>query len=291
MGIKFLCPNGHSLNVKTFLAGKRGVCPDCGVTFRIPSESMPTARAEAIGASADIAPETPRASEPASVQPAAIVISPGNGQAAGRPQPVVAATTPVTTAQSTLPSGIPLPASGATATPSPAAPAVVPVGVPVGVPAGSPAPYATPGGMSATPDPINDSPQAIWYIRPPSGGQYGPARGDVMRNWLVEGRVSGDSLVWREGWTDWRSAGQVFPQLAGSAPAMSAAMPVAAVTPPGANPSAASPAADATARTQRTAARYSSKKKTGSGVAIAALVGLVLVCVVLIGVLVVVLNR
>jgi hypothetical protein len=53
----------------------------------------------------------------------------------------------------------------------------------------------------------------IWYVRPPSGGQFGPATGDVMRNWLTEGRVSTDSLVWREGWRDWQEAGQVFSQL------------------------------------------------------------------------------
>ena len=40
MGIKFRCPNGHKLNVKSFLAGKRGVCPDCGQTFRIPPEDL-----------------------------------------------------------------------------------------------------------------------------------------------------------------------------------------------------------------------------------------------------------
>ena len=34
-----------------------------------------------------------------------------------------------------------------------------------------------------------------------------------MRTWLTEGRVSGDSLVWREEWRDWRNAGEVFPQL------------------------------------------------------------------------------
>ncbi|MCU0880639.1 MAG: DUF4339 domain-containing protein [Pirellulaceae bacterium] len=287
MGIKFLCPQGHSLNVKTFLAGKRGVCPNCGVTFRIPSESMPNTRAEAIGASAENALETPRVSEPVSVQPAAGVVSRSNGQVAAHPQqapaaPAQAAATPFPAPHSALPSGIPLPASGATPAPSPAAPAVVPVGVPVG----APAPYAMPARTPTAYDPISESPQAIWYIRPPSGGQYGPARGDVMRTWLVEGRVSGDSLVWREGWTDWRSAGQVFPQLAGASPAMS----VTTVTPIGANQPAASPAAE-TPRSQRTAARYSAKKKSGSGVAIAALVGLVLVCVVLIGVLVVVLNR
>jgi hypothetical protein len=37
MGIRFSCPNGHKLNVKTFLAGKRGVCPQCGAKFIIPA--------------------------------------------------------------------------------------------------------------------------------------------------------------------------------------------------------------------------------------------------------------
>jgi hypothetical protein len=36
MGIRFSCPNGHKLNVKNFLAGKRGVCPQCGAKFIIP---------------------------------------------------------------------------------------------------------------------------------------------------------------------------------------------------------------------------------------------------------------
>ena len=53
----------------------------------------------------------------------------------------------------------------------------------------------------------------IWYVRPPSGGQFGPASGDLMRTWLSEGRVSADSLVWREGWRDWQEAGKVFPKL------------------------------------------------------------------------------
>lgn len=39
MGIRFSCPNGHKLNVKTFLAGKRGVCPQCGAKFVIPTLS------------------------------------------------------------------------------------------------------------------------------------------------------------------------------------------------------------------------------------------------------------
>src|SRR5215216_2332633 len=39
MGIRFFCPQGHRLNVKSFLAGKRGVCPDCGASVDIPMQS------------------------------------------------------------------------------------------------------------------------------------------------------------------------------------------------------------------------------------------------------------
>jgi hypothetical protein len=63
-------------------------------------------------------------------------------------------------------------------------------------------------------DPIAEAPHAIWYVQPPSGGQYGPASGDIMRTWISEGRVTRDSLVWREGWADWQLAGPLFPGLA-----------------------------------------------------------------------------
>lgn len=45
MGIRFLCPNGHKLNVKSFLAGKRGICPDCDAKFLVPMESGGQAKA------------------------------------------------------------------------------------------------------------------------------------------------------------------------------------------------------------------------------------------------------
>jgi hypothetical protein len=36
MGIRFLCPNGHKLNVKADLAGKRASCPNCGAKLVVP---------------------------------------------------------------------------------------------------------------------------------------------------------------------------------------------------------------------------------------------------------------
>ena len=47
MGIRFYCPNGHKLNVKEKLAGKRGICPQCGVKLLIPlKSSRPSSREE-----------------------------------------------------------------------------------------------------------------------------------------------------------------------------------------------------------------------------------------------------
>lgn len=64
------------------------------------------------------------------------------------------------------------------------------------------------------PDPLQDAPEVIWYIRPPTGGQYGPAGREVVRSWLAEGRITPDSQVWREGWRDWKEAAEVFPDSA-----------------------------------------------------------------------------
>jgi hypothetical protein len=68
---------------------------------------------------------------------------------------------------------------------------------------------------AAAADPVSEAPHAVWYVRPASGGQFGPAAGDIMRRWISEGRVASDSLVWREGWPEWKSASSIFPGLAG----------------------------------------------------------------------------
>ena len=34
-----------------------------------------------------------------------------------------------------------------------------------------------------------------------------------MKTWLDEGRVSDDSMVWREGWDNWKNAADVFEQI------------------------------------------------------------------------------
>jgi hypothetical protein len=181
MGIRFYCPNGHKLNVKDFQAGQKGICPHCGVKIQIPLVSTRPSSREEKSHRQGGAMQMPTTMPCATAAPQAL--------------PTGAATSPVAVA-------------------SPVTEAVQP---PTSFPSASttfgatPAPSSVPRGGIA--DPLVEAGDAVWYVRPPSGGQFGPAGAAVMRTWLAEGRVSADALVWREGWRDWQQAGNVFSQL------------------------------------------------------------------------------
>jgi hypothetical protein len=57
-----------------------------------------------------------------------------------------------------------------------------------------------------------------WYVRTPDGEQYGPVSKERIDQWVAEGRVTPDSWVFQQGWSDWRSARDVFPQLGARIP-------------------------------------------------------------------------
>jgi len=280
------------------LAGKRGVCPQCGAGLDIPLESQITKD----GSNAD---------------PGAGAGSPSNDDEASE------LTVPLSypTSPASFPAGQPSwspapgpdPLPGPTGSPGAAQPAP-------GMPFGAASGYGTPTGPQVAPtvpmqpvlpvhpatpmqrtvpmqpatpaqpmapmltaqsplDPIDEAPQAIWYVRPPSGGQYGPARGDVMRKWMSEGRVSPDSLVWREGWQDWRTAADAFPSLG------------AAVTPP--MPAPVTPAAYAASATPAYSATGTlrSKRRNSTALAVTIVVLLGLMCLALFVTLVIVLLK
>lgn len=80
---------------------------------------------------------------------------------------------------------------------------------------------STPPQTQAAPpglDPLTESPDAVWFVRSPGGGQYGPASNQVLQEWISQGRVGTQSLVWRDGWADWLPAERVFQSLVDSAP-------------------------------------------------------------------------
>lgn len=234
MGIRFYCPNGHKLNVKAFQAGRRGICPYCGVSMLIPTESTRPDTAPSPGSDNEpgVLPALPAAAQPAKQPQGQPSLQP-TAQPVMRPasQPVV----PVSAATASA-GGVPSPMA------APMQPAAGWSAAPTPLEAAQPAARLELAPVTAVPtplaaDPFAEAPTAVWYVRPASGGQFGPATGDIMRSWLAEGRVGADSLVWREGWPEWQDAAQVFPQLkpddlplvvSGKA---GASVPVAAVPP------------------------------------------------------------
>ena len=199
MGIRFYCPNGHKLNVKSFLAGQRGICPHCGAKVQIPRESTLDPGKERgpgeNGATADC--DDTAATEPST---GGDLAPPSEFERAG--------------------------SSGANESPSAAdepAPAEEPdvsielqdeVAVDEDNPASGPGiPPKLPQAKPFPNDPLDELPDAVWYVRVSDGGQYGPATADVMRQWVAEGRIGSGCLVWREGWRDWREAFDAFPGL------------------------------------------------------------------------------
>lgn len=72
MGIRFLCPNGHRLNVKQDLAGERGICPECDARFTIPERSTIPSRKQAAqleAAEEEVVSVAEPTAEPAAVEP------------------------------------------------------------------------------------------------------------------------------------------------------------------------------------------------------------------------------
>lgn len=173
MGIRFYCPNDHKLNVKAFQAGRRGICPYCGASMMIPTEST--------------IPSRQPGSTPVEKQSSTAV---EKQRSPSTPVPATWAAAPTPLASQEL--------AGQAAPIARQSPGVIAMTAPKAAP---------------SPDPLTEAPTAVWYVRPAAGGQYGPATSDIMRGWLTEGRIGADSLVWREGWPDWQEAGQVFPQL------------------------------------------------------------------------------
>ena len=222
MGIRFRCPNGHKLHVKAFLAGKRGICPHCGEKFQIPLDSdpelvksskhAPDAAKTAVKSSDVSAPAT---TEIAPEQPTPAAVDVAEPKPSGE-QPVIN----VNVADRPTVNVTDQPAvdvSSAASTPATDQVDVAPVA------------QAQPSEAAEAPaegvDPIDEAPHAVWYVRPPSGGQFGPASADVMRSWITEGRVTADSLVWREGWPEWKQAGPLFPGVTNEATPSVAAVP------------------------------------------------------------------
>lgn len=212
MGIRFYCPNGHKLHVKSFLAGKRGICPYCGITVQIPLQSTrPSSKelrrqkeAGKLGSpglepgpiSGAGFPATAEGPQQLSLYP--VDIKPDDPPWMTRLGEAKAASDLLGPEATGRPVGRPHPSGGAPFAPASAASPAIQSGPPMG----------------RVFSPLDEDPTAAWYVMPPEGGRYGPASPAVMRTWMMEGRIGLDTLVWRSGWPEWKRAEEVFPNLA-----------------------------------------------------------------------------
>lgn len=209
MGIRFYCPNGHKLNVKEFQAGQHGVCPKCHAKFDIPFESTRLAGSKDLPAAKEWEERARREGLfPYEKQEKTVLQDINLNMISTNVNEV-----PLGMDASAGLSGASILASSNANTPAsknvqPTSASISPASTPAPAPAPTPAP-------PSLPDPFAGPADTVWYVRPATGEQLGPLDRDVVKSWLNAGRISADTLVWREGWADWKAGSEVFESLAG----------------------------------------------------------------------------
>jgi hypothetical protein len=218
MGIRFACPScGYVMNVKDYLGGKRGFCKKCQAKVDIPLQSTaPPKKKRSKGAEEPAEEPAEPLPNPVGFPAAEISAYLPAKQKDAAPAGLGPAANPMLTqhSESAKPTYVAAASASAPAPTQAAAPAQPAAAIaPAAVPAPAPAPPAPqPAGPR---DPISEAPHMQWYVLPPGATQhYGPAPGDMFLSWIREGRVSTDSMVWRQDWPNWQLAGSVLPQLA-----------------------------------------------------------------------------
>lgn len=195
MGIRFRCHQcGHELHVKDFQGGKRSKCPECETRFRIPAQS---AEYSIPLDGSQVAAEQTTQRDDSTVTT--------NAQGTIKNQGTIKTQGNINTQNTAQARGV----SGGVAMET------LPADLPEEVGAENDvqenvAPQSESPSSQTQPQAIREAPGATWYVRPPAGGQYGPAPANIFCEWLTENRVTRDSLVWRDGWPQWLVANEVF---------------------------------------------------------------------------------
>ncbi len=201
MGIRFRCHHcEHELNVKDFLAGKRGKCPNCNGKFRIPvsdsTHSLPVESPQPTAAQrspseAPQGPERPSSEDAPSIDESQRVDLTTADPAATRGSATSTKQQPLgQSAVSTRSEDFQKDDKISSERPTP----------------------ETVGDSQAqsVPPALVDGANATWYVRIADGNQFGPATGDILLQWMGENRIQPDSLVWRDGWEQWQLASEAF---------------------------------------------------------------------------------
>lgn len=304
MGIRFACHVcGKQLNIKRDLAGRRGVCPSCQSRFRIPlddaEQSTPVEAAQMsspqplqtmVGNVATVGSGSVDSSAIGSEEVAtnavrenAAAYDPADIESAGASSELSVTSQPGFDEATGPGTGADAPHHGVVPTPSATPERCVEADSPV---SDAPTHLSDASTMSI----LDDDPDATWYVRPPSGGQYGPASSDILRKWIGEGRVASTALLWRDGWPQWRDASEAMPELSDQLPKSDAAGAGAAATPRSGNSTKSDHSSSSTPRFSGEAS-IGADRRSRSMRRILMIGVLTALAATLIGILVVIINR
>lgn len=216
MGIRFSCHMcNQPLHVKDFQAGKRGRCPKCQGSFRVPAKdadfSLAVEESAALAMPAKLtAKPTAEPNSNATAKPTAKPTAEPTAKhtANATPKPTTKARAKPAAA-SQAPAKVDLSKTGQHAAAPQTATGKTATGISTDTkPLASP-PANEPVAMPASLLPLLD---ARWFVRPPGGNQYGPATTQMLLDWIAEKRVTADALLWRDGLDTWFSARELIPE-------------------------------------------------------------------------------
>ena len=217
MGIRFACHVcNKQLNIKRDLAGRRGVCPQCQSRFRIPMDD--TEHSSPVDAVRMVHPNVTKSSEQAGSQSSAAQFGVSVGQDGGTavmPKQQMVSTSAVPNAVEQPLLNVEQPLLNVEQPLLNVEQPLLNVEQPL---------LNTDAGQLAAGSILEEEPNATWYVRPPSGGQYGPASTEELQEWISQGRVAATALLWRDGWPQWRDASEALPEMSANLPGKTSAV-------------------------------------------------------------------
>jgi hypothetical protein len=187
MGIVAFCPRGHRVKVKDELGGRKGICPECQVRFRIPPAGTELPVARVVSLDPVMAERLPRAEVLGSddlLQAAGGSVQRDDGREAPESDGV---------GVDALPPDAFEPLDFEPLDRDPAE-----------------------GGASARPAALHpaiaERPELAWCVAVPGGEPSPPYDGPALQRWLDAGSATGEEVVWRADWPQWVPIRTVFPQ-------------------------------------------------------------------------------
>ncbi len=206
MGIRFKCHLCLSpLNVKNDLAKKRGVCPKCSGKFRIPIESQDYS----LSLDSPVSYSTKAISELDSEVFETHSIAERPSKAAPGLKIASESTSQKETPQKETPQKQTIQNQTGKPTEKPTEEKKIVQEPTLLKPAVQDLTNREPSENEETPSESDE----LYFVRPPSGGEYGPADKATIELWVTQRRITSETLICKLGASQWKKARDVFAEL------------------------------------------------------------------------------